>query len=107
MGSFIQIVDCNEQLIALSLVYVLMENKQKKSYDKIFENIRALCESFNIIFVVPSFIMTDFEIAIINAAKFFVESRVRACFFSIYVKTFTATYSMKISKLLIQTPASK
>ena len=88
MGSCVQTVKGEEQTVALPFVFALMNNKAEASYTNIFQVMRMRCESLNFPIIVPSLIMTDFEIAIINAAKTIDESNVRACFFHLCQSVF-------------------
>lgn len=68
-------------LIALSFCYALLENKQKEAYSKVFQFTQELIQKFEIRFILPQIIMSDFELAIINAAENIFGKIVRCCLF--------------------------
>lgn len=70
------------QTIGLPFVYALMETKQEGAYRIVFQIIIQRAREINLEIAMPAIIMSDFELAIINAARHLigVES-VRCCFF--------------------------
>lgn len=84
LGSFFQPgFDRDEgQMIGVPLVYALLQNKEEISYRKVFDVVIQFARNhFNIINL-PMYIMCDFELAIINATRFFVGvDRVKCCLF--------------------------
>lgn len=71
-----------EQTIGLPFVYALLETKQQGAYEKVFQIIVQQAQELSLEIVMPSVVMSDFELAIINAASKFVGAeKVRCCFF--------------------------
>lgn len=58
-----------EQIVVLPLVHCLLENKNQDSYTKVFDVINTECERLGIQTSLPQFVMTDFEIGIINVVQ--------------------------------------
>lgn len=82
LGSVTQIVQGKEQTFALPFVFSLLESKEESSYSKVFEICLEKCNAFGINISLPSYVMSDFEKAIINAVKTNIgEDKVRLCFF--------------------------
>lgn len=84
MAAFTQpaIARLKAQTIGLPLVYSLLENKEEVSYRKVFAVIFQRAEILQIPMNLPRKIMCDFELAIINAARYYVGiERVICCFF--------------------------
>lgn len=82
LGAVQQVSDRETHSIGLPFVYALLQNKQEVSYKKIYEVIIAKATEHNINVRHPVSIMTDFELAIINATKeFFTADKVRCCLF--------------------------
>ncbi|XP_058799990.1 uncharacterized protein LOC131669250 [Phymastichus coffea] len=91
MGSVTQTYKGTERKIAIPLVYALLENKKEIAYSKVIEVTLSAAEEAGIRIRHPQIVMTDFELAIINAVKnHFGENIIRLCFFhlrqSIYRK---------------------
>ena len=63
-------VDRKPQIVALPFVHVLLENKRQVAYSKVFSIVIEVANDLSIVNV-PSITMMDFEVSIINAAKFF------------------------------------
>ncbi|CAB0041612.1 unnamed protein product [Trichogramma brassicae] len=80
MGSVNQVYKGVEQTIALPLVYALMKGKEQIAYAKIFQIISDRGREFGIQLRQPPRIMSDFELAIINAAAEF-GGNVHLCLF--------------------------
>ena len=67
---------------ALPLVYALLTHKTQELYSLVLQKLKDLCESFHINLPDPAFIVSDFEMAIINSCKNnFVNARRRLSFF--------------------------
>lgn len=78
MGSVSQ----DDKVFALPFVYALLEDKQESSYIKIFEIVIAKARDFGICINMPAWVMTDFELGLINAVKKTIgDDRIRLCFF--------------------------
>lgn len=79
LGTFKHRVDGEEKKKALPLVYALLTNKTQAAYEKVFEVVNDEClrHGYNII---TEFVMTDFEMAIINAVEK-MDVVVKTCFF--------------------------
>ncbi|CAB4373540.1 unnamed protein product [Rhizophagus irregularis] len=70
-----------ENARVLPLVYVLITGKSKECYTRLFQELISLSEAADVI-LNPSFIITDFEQAAINASQAeFPRSHHKACFF--------------------------
>ncbi|XP_043469652.1 uncharacterized protein LOC122503242 [Leptopilina heterotoma] len=81
MGSVIQVNKGIQETVALPFVYALLESKEQAAYSKVFQVTQELIQKFNIHFILPQIIMSDFEIAIVNAAEDIFGKIVRCCFF--------------------------
>lgn len=81
LGSEMQIIDDEEQNIALPYVYALLRNKQEITYAKVLQIVIHKIQEFFGDWQVPEIIMTDFELGIINSVKNVVKTNVKACFF--------------------------
>lgn len=58
-------------------MYVLTQNKRKKTYELIFKKLHEKVDKYE-----PKYINTDFEIGAINAAKkYFIQSNYHGCYF--------------------------
>lgn len=69
LGSVTQLVHSVEQKLALSLVYALLESKKESAYSNVFEVVSEESRRHCSQSILPQFIMSDFEPAIINSAK--------------------------------------
>lgn len=82
MGSVVQMHKGTERKIAFPFVHALLETKREQAYSKVLEIILSLSATFGIRIRHPATVMTDFEMAIINAVKkHFDEDTIRLCFF--------------------------
>lgn len=82
MGSVTQKHRGQDRKIALPFVYALLESKTEAAYNKVIEEVIAAAEGFGIPTVHPQAIMSDFELAIVNAIKkHFPENIIRLCLF--------------------------
>lgn len=89
MGTVVQKSRGEERKIALPLVYALLENKQEIAYSKVIEVTLAFAEQSGIRMRQPSSIMTDFELAIINAIKIhFPDEIIKLCLFHLCQSVF-------------------
>ena len=79
--SFYQVTDDIPQVVALPMLFVLMEDKKEESYTKIFSVIKMKCQQLGVNFSAPFRIMTDFELAVINATKEVFGDVIQGCFF--------------------------
>lgn len=82
LGAVSQVgINHKPQTIGMPLVHALLQNKQQSSYDTVF---RVIFEEGNRLGLtnLPRTLMSDFELAIINAAQdYFGKENVRCCFF--------------------------
>ena len=82
MGSVNQITARETRSIRMQYFYSLLENKTGAAYRKVFDVILEKAQEHNITIKLPSVVMTDFEVAIINAAKSVIGANtVRCCLF--------------------------
>lgn len=91
MAAFIQpaVARIGAQTIGLPLVYSLLENKEEISYQKVFAVIFQRAHILQILITLPRKIMSDFELGIINAARYYVGiERVICCFFHLCQSVF-------------------
>lgn len=66
----------------LPFVYALLENKEEASYKKVFDVTLQLACEYYINTTLPDTVMSDFELAIINAARtVFGIQKLRCCLF--------------------------
>lgn len=70
-----------EKTVFLPFVYALMETKSEQAYSKVLDVIVHEAQQFEIHMVFPESIITDFELAIINALRAHFGDIVKACFF--------------------------
>ena len=91
MGSVVQRVNDVEQIVALPLVYAALENKETQTYRKVLEvtvhSLEEIGAQTN-----PQVIMSDFELAIINAARATV-GEVSGCLFHLCQSVFRRVQS--------------
>lgn len=88
------------QTIGLPFIYALLENKQEKSYAKVFEVVLQQARDNNIAIRMPLTVMSDFEMAIINSAqKAFGADRVRCCFFHLSQNVYRHIQSVGLQQL--------
>ena len=88
MGSVVEVIQGREQTLALPFVYSLLENKEEVAYSKVFEAIMSSAQTLGIAATLPQFIMSDFELAIINAATTKIGDIVHACLFHLCQNVF-------------------
>lgn len=93
MGSVIQVKKGVQETFALPLVYALLENKEQEAYLKVFAVTKTLFEKFEIRFILPQTIMSDFELSIINAAKAVFGDIVNCCLFHLCQSAFRRVQS--------------
>lgn len=74
MGSVLQIRKGVERKIALPLVYSLLESKTEEAYAKVFDVTLSYATTAGISVVYPTKLMSDFELAIINAIKIYFDA---------------------------------
>lgn len=67
--------------VVLPMVYALLASKQETAYRKVFRVVRSAAATFEIPYEVPLYVMSDFEVAIINAIQGEIGDVIRACFF--------------------------
>lgn len=71
-----------EEVVAMPLVYAFLSGKKMELYKEVLEVVRDTVNRFNINPCVPTKIMSDFELAIINACKeVFPNIPVSGCYF--------------------------
>lgn len=75
--------DPNSRTVALPLVYALLSSKSEEAYRAVYEAVLSEAEEIGIENFEPQTIMTDFELAILNAGKatFSEEMEYSCCFF--------------------------
>lgn len=84
MGSILQKTHRGDQLFALPFVYASLESKNTAAYKKVFNVIISEATKFGIQRSIPEIIMSDFELAIINAVQntsISTGDNIKACFF--------------------------
>lgn len=82
MGAVSQPTARGTQKIGIPFVYALLETKKESAYTKVFEAVINHARDLQIIINLPSVVMSDFEVGIINAAKREVGAdKVRCCLF--------------------------
>jgi len=75
-------VDEAPEEVALPLVYRLVLNKTEEAYKVILKAVKDAANQHGIPNIAPETIMSDFELAILNAAgETFPTSTIRCCFF--------------------------
>lgn len=68
--------------VALPLIYALLPDKAESTYIRVLEAIKDKAEQFQVNFPEPETVVSDFELAIINAVKaVFPHATLRLCFF--------------------------
>ena len=94
-------VNGKEQTVAMPLVHALLENKRQCSYDTVFRVI--LQEAAKLGYRnMPTTLMTDFELAIINAGKDnFGEDIIKCCFFFTCARVYIVMFNQKDCKIYI------
>ncbi|XP_051157755.1 uncharacterized protein LOC127279449 [Leptopilina boulardi] len=70
-----------QETFALPFVYALLESKEQTAYSKVFQITQELIQKNKIHFILPQIIMSDFELAIVNAAEDNFGKIVRCCLF--------------------------
>jgi hypothetical protein len=71
-----------EETVAVPLVYAFLTGKKTEQYEEVLRVVRDAVNRFNINACVPTKLMTDFELAIINASKaVFPHVPISCCFF--------------------------
>ena len=83
-------VERNSRVVAFSLVYALLTSKESKQYTTVLNAVKNASDEYRIV-CLPTKILTDFELAIIDAASStYPDSSIKCCFFhlcqSIYRK---------------------
>ena len=82
MGTITQTYKGIERKVAIPLVHSLLESKREEAYTKVLEVTLAYAENAGIRINFHQTVMSDFEIAIINATKtHFGEDVIRLCLF--------------------------
>ncbi|XP_053946208.1 uncharacterized protein LOC128855375 [Anastrepha ludens] len=88
------------QTIGLPFVYALLENKEQKVYEKVFSVVLQEAERLGIDISLPIKVMTDFELAIINAVKIVIgEDKARCCFFHLCQNMYRHIQSEGLQKM--------
>lgn len=68
--------------VALPFVYALLPDKAQTSYTKVLQVVKEKAAEYNITMPEPETLVSDFELAIVNAVKaVFPHSTIRLCFF--------------------------
>lgn len=89
MGSVYQIYKGEERKFAIPLVHALLENKTEEAYTKVFEVILSQAQKYGLRVQLPQAVMSDFELAIINAIKTHLNpNSVHLCFFHLCQNVF-------------------
>lgn len=81
LGGVQHVVDGKQDFVVLPLVFALLESKEEMAYRKVIEVVLSAAESFKIQFQIPHYVMTDLELAIINAILDLVGDVIRTCLF--------------------------
>lgn len=84
----------------MPLIYILAPNKTKKMYEEAFKIISERVPD-----CAPTYIITDFEIGAINAAKkFFPYAKYHACFFHLYQSVWRHIQQLELQNRYINDP---
>ena len=84
LGSVTEVVREVQHEIALPFAYALFEGKHQYEYHKVLESLIKEAKNMNIV-LEPAYVMTDFELAILNASRgIFRTSEIKACFFHLF-----------------------
>ena len=82
MASVTQVHKCIERKVSLPFLYALLENKKEETYTKVFQVTTEFATEAGIQIRNPTTVISDFEMAIINAAKSrFDKDIIRVCLF--------------------------
>lgn len=81
LGSATQVSEhAPEQEVALPLAYALLQSKSEQAYTKVLQVIVTEGHKLGLT-MQPQYVLTDFELAIINASKNLIQATVKGCFF--------------------------